>query len=99
MIGLLIWLLGQVNEVRYRDFAKTGELVETIDLDTFIKLYVNHRPVAELEKKEIDRVSDYLLAQWTLSSQEDSLALPGIGHNRLSAPWVGIAHYQSQVTN
>jgi len=48
----------QVNEVRYRDFARTGEMLEAIDLDTFIKLYVNHRPVTELEKQDIDKVSD-----------------------------------------
>lgn len=46
----------QVKEVMYREFTKTGELVESIDLDTFIRLYINHRPVLELDKQDIDKV-------------------------------------------
>lgn len=53
----LCGLIGQIKEVKYRDFTRTGELVESIDLETFIKLYVNHRPVADLDKQDIDKVS------------------------------------------
>ena len=47
-------VLNMINEVRYRSFMNTGELHEDIDFDSFLKLYLNHRPVLPLSSKEID---------------------------------------------
>lgn len=38
-----------VAEVRYSEFTTTGEIVEEINLDDFIRLYVNHRPTAPIQ--------------------------------------------------
>lgn len=35
-------------EVRYKSYAETGELVEEITFEEFVRLYVNHRSVFEL---------------------------------------------------
>lgn len=45
-----------MNEVRYRDFSKHGAAVESLDLETFTKLYVNHRPAFPLDKNDIEKV-------------------------------------------
>mmetsp|Transcript_20905 Transcript_20905/g.43637 ORF Transcript_20905/g.43637 Transcript_20905/m.43637 type:complete len:926 (+) Transcript_20905:54-2831(+) len=42
-----------IQEVYYANFTETGETNSTIDLDTFIKLYVNHKPVFGTSKDEI----------------------------------------------
>jgi cilia- and flagella-associated protein 251 len=42
-----------IHEIRYKQFMMTGETQDTIGLEEFIRLYVNHRPVVPLERKEI----------------------------------------------
>jgi len=42
-----------IAEVYYANFTETGETNDDIDLDTFIKLYVNHKPVFGTSKDEI----------------------------------------------
>ena len=42
-----------INEVRYKNFMVTGVLTNDIDMDTFIKLYLNHRPLLPLSNEQI----------------------------------------------
>jgi hypothetical protein len=37
-----------INEVRYSKFPETGEYVERVDLDTLVRIFVNHRLVFEV---------------------------------------------------
>ena len=41
------------SEVKYSRFTETGQTIDAIDLDTFVKLYVNHRPVFGVGGAEI----------------------------------------------
>ena len=47
-----------IAEVYYANFTETGETCDTIDLDTFIKLYINHKPVFGTTKAEIAEAFD-----------------------------------------
>ena len=42
-----------VNEVKYSKFRETGKIVKALDLDTLLKVFVNHRPVYGPDKEEI----------------------------------------------
>ena len=42
--------------MQYRDFTTTGEVLQDIDLESFIKLYINHRPTAPLDRTDIEKV-------------------------------------------
>ena len=42
-----------ISEVRYGSFMITGELVNDIDMSTFIRLYLNHRPVLPLNGQQV----------------------------------------------
>lgn len=58
-----------IAEVKYSQFAVTGDTVETVSLDDLIRLYVNHRPVLGIGKAQIhdamrilvDRAGDFPL--------------------------------------
>ncbi len=50
------------NEVKFSNFAETGQYVVSFDLDTFIKLFVNHRPVYGIGKPHIDKAFNAFLA-------------------------------------
>ena len=43
-----------MNEVRFSSYTVMGEPKLSVDLDTFIKLFVNHRPVYGIGKNNID---------------------------------------------
>lgn len=41
-------------EVQYSTFTDLGENTVTVDMDTFIRLFVNHRPVYGIGKNNIE---------------------------------------------
>ena len=51
-----------MNEVRFSSYTERGEPNLWVDLDTFIKLFVNHRPVYGIGKNNIEDAFKALLA-------------------------------------
>ena len=49
------------DEVRFSDFTETGQYVNSFDLDTFVRLFVNHRPVYGIGKPHIEKAFAALL--------------------------------------
>ncbi|KAI8804403.1 WD40-repeat-containing domain protein [Cladochytrium replicatum] len=43
-----------INEVKYRDVERTGELLHSVTFDELIRLYINHRPVADLSQSDLE---------------------------------------------
>jgi len=50
------------DEVKFSNFAETGQHVNAVDLDTFIRLFVNHRPVYGIGKNNIQDAFAELIA-------------------------------------
>lgn len=49
------------DEVKFSNFAETGQHVAAVDLNTFIRLFVNHRPVYGIGKNNIQDAFQALL--------------------------------------
>jgi hypothetical protein len=41
------------NEIKFSKYLETGEYVTELELNTFLKLFVNHRPVYGIGKNQI----------------------------------------------
>ncbi|OMJ77112.1 hypothetical protein SteCoe_23386 [Stentor coeruleus] len=42
-----------INEVKYSKFTDTGKVVNHLDMDTLLRVFVNHRPVYGVDRNEI----------------------------------------------
>ncbi|XP_076245455.1 cilia- and flagella-associated protein 251 [Calliopsis andreniformis] len=45
-----------MSEISYRNYAETGQLVEEITFEDFVKLYINHRPVYDISLHKLRQV-------------------------------------------
>ncbi|XP_076843192.1 cilia- and flagella-associated protein 251 isoform X2 [Brachyhypopomus gauderio] len=66
------------NEVKFSRYAETGNYVTHVDLQEFIKLFVNHRPVCGTSWKELCKAFQVLGAAedgWAVITREDLLEL------------------------
>ncbi|CEG43686.1 flagellar associated protein [Plasmopara halstedii] len=64
-----------VSEVRYSRFTETSRPVESIGLNDFIKLFVNHRPVVGVNRSQIERAFA-ILAMTEKGSSNDMVKGP-----------------------
>ena len=62
------------SEVKFSNFAETGDHVNSVDLDTFIRLFVNHRPVYGIGKNNIEEAFAALIKE---DRKEAGLVLRG----------------------
>lgn len=60
-----------INEVKYSEFSNEGNLKNSFDLDTFVRLFVNHRPVYGIGKPHIEKAFDAIKGDKELHVQRD----------------------------
>jgi WD40 repeat protein/Ca2+-binding EF-hand superfamily protein len=65
---------GMIDEIRYDRYTVTGEIMESVDLDGFIKLFVNHRPIFPVGKGSIENAFETLAEAEDLGLNEEGVA-------------------------
>lgn len=68
-----------LSEVKYSTFTTSGKITETVDLPTFICLFVNHRPVSGVKMHQICQALSVIC-----STMSDGVSLDGGGSERFS---------------
>lgn len=66
-------ITNMMNEVRFSSYTVMGEPKLSVDLDTFIKLFVNHRPVYGIGKNNIEEAFRAILADQEDAAGGDAL--------------------------
>ena len=59
-----------INEVKYSKFTDTGKVVNYLDMDTLLRVFVNHRPVYGVGKAEIKNTFYVLSKDGTVSREK-----------------------------
>ena len=61
------------DEVRFSNFTSTGQYEESVNLDTFTRLFVNHRPVYPIGKNNIESTFAALVGDRKATLNKDDL--------------------------
>ena len=61
------------NEVRFSQYTESGQPKLSVDFDTFIRLFVNHRPVYGIGKNNIEDAFKALLEDADGEENQDSI--------------------------
>ena len=65
-----------VNEVKYMDYMEDGKLRTDINLEEFVKLFINHRPtIREDEISELQKVFKVLSSKKNNENQNDAITI------------------------
>merc|ERR1712196_661791 len=60
-----------ITEIKYSKFAETGEVVERVHFEDFVRLYVNHRPVFAVGPKQVAQALEAMTKQGEKMSIEE----------------------------
>ena len=63
-----------MNEVYFNIFAEIGERNNFVDLETFIKMFVNHRPVYGIGKNNIEEAFQAILQDSEVEAGGDAIS-------------------------
>lgn len=63
-------ILNMQNEIRHSTVLETGEPQEYCDTDTFVRLFVNHRPVWGISKDNIKEAFDVIAADFNKDNKD-----------------------------
>jgi Ca2+-binding EF-hand superfamily protein len=68
-----------LTEIKFSKFHKTQEQATNVDLDDFIKLYLNHRPVDQISMEEVENAFNILAEDGILNPGELMHSLENFG--------------------